>query len=234
MTIGTRLGNAGFDRFATTYETLHAENIEITGEEPAYFADYKARLMAHCLSDYEVATILDFGCGLGGSIPFLHQYFPASPLIGADHSAEFLAAAERRHGAIAEFVQTSERISEVADQSCDVVFVACVFHHIAPERHAATLDRLRCCLRPDGHLFLFEHNPYNPLTLHAVNTCPFDVDAVLVRPSEMARRVRKTGYRDVRRRYCTFFPRPLAAFRGLEPMLGWLPLGAQYYIWARP
>ena len=38
------------------------------------------------------------------------------------------------------------------------------------------------------------------------------------------------GMRVLHRGYTLFFPRPLSFLRPLEPMMEWLPLGAQYYV----
>ncbi len=225
---------AEFDAFAAQYKDLHAANLGLSGEEPSYFADYKVREVARCLGDLPTRRILDFGCGVGGSIPFFRQYFPTSDVVAVDVSKESLRQAELLYRNYAEFRHLGEGAFPIEEASCDLAFAACVFHHIPPERHGASLERLRKSLTPRGHFFLFEHNPLNPLTLHAVNTCPFDADAILIRAGEMARRVKTAGFSQVRMRYCTFFPRALSMLRSLEPRLAWLPLGAQYYIWARP
>jgi hypothetical protein len=83
-------------------------------------------------------------------------------------------------------------------------------------------------------LCLFEHNPLNPLTRHAVNTCPFDENAVLIGAPTMRRRVHEAGFGNARVKYRIFFPHFLRTLRPLEPKLTWLPLGAQYYVVARP
>jgi len=80
---------------------------------------------------------------------------------------------------------------------------------------------------------LFEHNPWNPATQHAVRTCPFDANAVLISAPEMRRRFRAAGFTDVELRWTLFFPGFLAALRPLERAMGWLPLGAQYCLLAR-
>jgi len=79
---------------------------------------------------------------------------------------------------------------------------------------------------------LFEHNPWNPLTQHAVRNCPFDENAVLIAAPEMRRRLIKCGFGTIKTDYRTFFPAPLAALRPLERFLGWLPIGAQYSLFA--
>ena len=227
-------GAAEFDRFATNYREMHSANLGLSGEEPTYFAEYKVREVARCLGDAKARRILDFGCGIGGSIPFFQKYFSDSKLLGIDISKESLRQAELIYRPYAEFRHLTDGDFPVEQNSCDVAFAACVFHHIPPAEHATSLENIRNSMTANGEFFLFEHNPLNPLTLHAVNTCPFDADAILIRGSEMVRRVQAAGFKDVRLRYCTFFPKALSLFRALEPYLSWLPLGAQYYVRARP
>ncbi len=225
---------AAFDLFAADYREVHSANLGLSGEEPTYFAEYKVREVARCLGGAQVRRILDFGCGIGGSIPFFQKYFSDSKLLGVDVSKESLRQAELIYRPYAEFRHLAESDFPIEAESCDLAFAACVFHHIQPDRHRVSLENIRNCMTANGHFFLFEHNPLNPLTVHAVNTCPFDADAILIRGREMARRVQAAGFKNVRLRYCTFFPRALSVFRPLEPYLAWLPLGAQYYVQARP
>ena len=84
-----------------------------------------------------------------------------------------------------------------------------------------------------GRLFVFEHNPLNPLTRHAVNTCAFDEHAKLVLAPAMRRRALEAGFPSATVRYRIFFPNALRRLRPLETKLAWLPLGAQYYVMAQ-
>lgn len=88
-------------------------------------------------------------------------------------------------------------------------------------------------MRPDGHFFLFEHNPLNPLTRHAVDTCPFDENAVLIRAGAMRARVAEAGFAGTDLAYRVFFPRALSWLRPVERLLTIVPFGAQYYVHAR-
>jgi hypothetical protein len=74
---------------------------------------------------------------------------------------------------------------------------------------------------------LFELNPYNPLSVDAVNICTFDDNAVLLAAARLPRSAARAGFGPGVLRYRTFFPRALRALRPLERALHWLPLGAQ-------
>ncbi len=228
---------AEFDKFADEYDALLTRSIRASGEDPAFFAEYKVRDVAEILNAAAprgaaagAPRILDFGSGSGNSTGFFRKHFPSADLTGLDVSRKSLALAQRRVGAAARFVCFDGRTIPFAPDSFDVVFTACVFHHIPADRHVPLLGEIHRVLRPGGSLFLFEHNPLNPLTRHAVDACEFDEDAVLIRAPEMRRRVRAGGFASARLAYRIFFPRLLAALRPLERYLTRAPLGAQYYL----
>ena len=77
---------------------------------------------------------------------------------------------------------------------------------------------------------IYEHNPFNPMTLHAVNSCPFDENAVLLKRSQVRNVLREGGMEVVMQEYRVYFPAFLKLLRPLEKYLGWLPLGAQYFV----
>ena len=221
--------NAEFDLFADEYDQQHRANIALTGEGPEYFAQYKLQAF-RAMVPGSARDLLDFGMGTGNSIPWFQKYFPASNLTGVDVSQRSLDIAQARFpGAAAGVRLTGHRIP-VDDNHFDAAFSACVFHHIDHGEHVAWLADICRVVKPGGMLAIFEHNPLNPLTLRAVNTCPFDINARLIRAGKFAEAYRSAGWKQVCIRYHIFFPRALAALRGLEPSLSWLPLGAQYSI----
>jgi 2-polyprenyl-3-methyl-5-hydroxy-6-metoxy-1,4-benzoquinol methylase len=114
----------------------------------------------------------------------------------------------------------------------DVIFVAGVFHHVPPPQRESVSKTLMDRLAPGGKVFVFEHNPYNPVTRRIVNTCPYDADAVLLKPAELKRTLKNAGMTLEKQAYCLFVPPSLPALRGLERHLGWLPLGGQYWVQA--
>src|SRR5690606_32506569 len=95
-----------FDRFADEYHTTHAKNIAASGEAPEFFAEYKIADTARLCREACVAParILDFGCGVGNSIPHFASYFPKSRIIGADVSRKSLEIARERFSQLAEFI----------------------------------------------------------------------------------------------------------------------------------
>ena len=223
-----------FDKFALEYESLHAANIRISGESPAYFAEYKIRDVAAALatSNLQPSTVLDFGAGIGTSVPYFRQFLPRARLTCLDVSQKSLQVGRSRFAQLADFVSFDGQTIPYPEDSFDVCFAACVFHHIPVKEHGVLLREFRRVLKVGGLAFVFEHNPYNPLTTRAVRDCAFDENAVLISAADLRSRVRAAGFGAVRSAYRIFFPRALRALRPLEPLLTWCPLGAQYYVQA--
>lgn len=226
---------AEFDSHAEAYEQQLRENIAVTGEGPEYFAEYKiADLRRICaVAGEEPQSILDFGAGIGASTPFMRGYFPDAEIVSADVSPKSLDILNRRHPELSRPVLIENSRLPLDDDSVDVAFTACVFHHIDASEHGHWLGEIRRVVRPGGLFVLFEHNPWNPLTVRAVNTCPFDENAVLINAPEMARRLCAAGWASVSTRYRLFFPAAFSALRPAERAMAWLPLGGQYSLAAR-
>lgn len=224
--------SAEFDAVADDYRQQHASSIRLSGEEPDFFARYKIEATADAMATLGLMPrrILDFGAGVGNSLPHLQEIFPQSEVTCLDVSARSLELCRERALRPVEVLHSDGRTIAAQDASFDLVFTACVFHHIDPATHVTHLLEIRRVLAPAGRLVLFEHNPWNPLTQHAVRTCEFDRDAILISAPEMRIRFRAAGFADVSVDYRMFFPAALAALRPLERGLRWLPLGAQYSI----
>jgi SAM-dependent methyltransferase len=223
-----------FDRFADEYEEDHAASIRLSGERPDYFHRYKIADLARTVAARGLVprSILDFGGGVGNSVPFMHAAFPDAKITCIDPSRRSLDIAEQRFPGLADFVEFDGKTIPHADASFDLVFTACVFHHIPEEMHGRLLGEIERVLAPGGSFLLYEHNPANPLTRHAVNTCAFDENAVLIGAKEMRRRTLAAGFASADVAFGVFFPRMLAAFRPLEGLLRRVPFGAQYHIHA--
>lgn len=225
-----------FDRFADEYTEMHRRNIAITGENPDYFAEYKIRTLSEISGTENFAQkspILDFGSGIGNSIPYFQKYFPSAALMCADVSRRSLDLGRARFPSFGTDVLIEDARIPLPAGTVQLAFSACAFHHIPHGEHGLWLRELRRVVRPGGALVIFEHNPLNPLTVRAVNTCEFDANAELIRARDLSARCRAAGWAEVRIRYHVFFPRMLAALRRGERYLGWLPLGAQYSVECR-
>jgi len=227
---------AEFDKFAQEYKSLHRENIASSGENPEYFAEYKMkdlkRIVKTTPSILDTSHFLDFGAGTGSSVPFFRKYFPIARLTCADVSKNSLEIAASNFGNSAEYVTFDGTYLPFADNSFDAAYASCVFHHIPPMEHVHLLTELKRVLKPKGVIMIYEHNPLNPLTVRAVNSCPFDENAILIRASAMRASLESAGFLLPSISYRVFFPRFFSGIRWMEDWLKWLPLGAQYYVMA--
>lgn len=223
---------AEFDQFAAEYLATHERNVRLSGEAPDYFARYKIEELARVWRRQRLAqprTIVDFGAGIGSSLPHLRRAFPEARITALDVSAKSLAVAEGRFANAAEYVLYDGGDLPLEPGSADLIFSSCVFHHIAPAEHVEIFGRLKRALSADGRLAVFEHNPVNPVTCYIVSTCPFDANAVLIPARVLRARQRAAGFRSVSVAYTGFFPGALRGLRVAEPYLAWAPIGAQYY-----
>jgi SAM-dependent methyltransferase len=224
---------AEFDRFADEYTSTHADNIRISGEDPSYFARYKIEEVRRRWDGEgrgEPDAVLDFGTGIGNSLPHLARLFPKSAITGVDVSARSLEVSAKRFPGAATLVRyDGGGAIPLPSGAFDLVFSACVFHHIPPTEHGAIFADLRRLTRPGGLMVVFEHNPANPATRYIVATCPFDENAVLLPAPHLRRSQEGAGFKKVSVSYTGFFPGALRALRPLERLMTGLPFGAQYY-----
>jgi SAM-dependent methyltransferase len=224
---------AEFDKFADEYRSLHAQNVKAYGKGPEFFAEYKIAEVAAIVKGNAMKdelAILDFGSGIGNSVPFFNKYLPKSKLTCVDVSERSLEICEERFPQMADYRVFDGKKIPAQDNQFDVVFSACVFHHVDECLHVGLFSELRRVLNPSGLLVIFEHNPWNPLTVRAVNDCPFDENAKLISAPCLSARLKSAGFSSVQTKYRLFLPGMLGHLRFMEPLLGWIPLGAQYYV----
>ncbi len=88
-------------------------------------------------------------------------------------------------------------------------------------------------LKPGGRLYVFEHNPRNPLVRHVVSRTPIDANAILLDANEVQEGLLDSARYEVETDYLMFMPPGVAFLRGVDRALAWLPLGAQYAVAAR-
>lgn len=218
-----------FDDYTANYNQLLKEGTSFFSSNEEYFARYKIDLVRKRVQR-PVTRLLEYGCGIGRNIPFLQKAFPSAVIMGSDISAASLEIA-RLDNTEVEFFLEDENAEPI--KLFDLIFVAGVFHHIPLAQRAGVAKTLFTRLSPGGLLFVFEHNPFNPLTRRIVNNCPYDEDAVLLRPSELKKILGEAALLVERKAYCLFVPPSLSVLTRIESSLGWLPLGGQYWVQAK-
>lgn len=219
-----------FDDYTNNYDELLRESTSFFSSNEKYFSKYKVEILKRSLSDpRRVKTILEFGCGIGRNIEYIQELFPDAKIVGTDISTESIKiAAENNPKVRFEVESDSLKLGQF-----DVIFIAGVFHHIHPNSRESVLRTINERLAPGGTLIIFEHNPFNPVTRNIVNNCPYDADAILIKPSELKNLLRTNGLVIKKTSYCLFIPPKLSFLSSIESYLGWLPLGGQYFITAR-
>ncbi len=223
-----------FDEFATDYRTIHTNSLKVVGGDSELYSRLKAKQIVEILANSNGGKLLDFGCGDGIIVEMLSPLLPNWEFTGVDVSEESIRVAKEKGIERSKWVTFDGFKLPFEDNSFEVIFVANVFHHIEHKNHQGLIAEFIRILKKGGRVFFFEHNPYNPVTRHIVNTCPFDEDAVLLPPAYAKSLYRNGGFGTVNLNYVLFFPRHklFSLFWPLENVLKWLPLGGQYFITA--
>ena len=218
-----------FDDYAEEYGRLMEENLGGLSRDTSVFAEYKIKILSRLFTD-KPARILEFGCGIGRNLPFIAKYFSGSRIYACDNSSLSLKIAA------SEFPQGNYFLSESTDMfiadapEYDVCLLAGVMHHIPPPERQSWLQAIYQKMSGGGRIFIFEHNPYNPLVRRLVSTCPFDKEASLLSKSQTASLLKTAGFAPGQSAYTLFFPWRKPFFETVEKALLRLPLGGQYYV----
>ncbi len=218
---------------AQDYDALLQQGIRLSGENKAFFIQGRIRDLGGQLPpEVQPRRILDFGCGIGDTAPFLADRFPQATVTGFDTCAPALAYARQHHEK--NRVSFCDWDALMHSAPFDLCYCNGVFHHIPPDQRAEAIAQIYRVLEPGGHFALFENNPFNPGTHIVMRRIPFDRDAQTLTPGNTRRLLQAGGFAiPTPPRFLFYFPRCLAVLRRFEPPLARLPLGAQYYFLAR-
>jgi SAM-dependent methyltransferase len=225
---------ADFDAYADSYRDAVTRSISFCGREVDYFARRKAdklfELSRRLVGNPADLSVLDVGCGIGTTEPFL------TPRFGSVHGIDVAAEAVEHAAADnpdAQFQTYSGETLPIESASLDVVFAACVLHHVPSSGRAAFALEMQRVTRPGGLVVVFEHNPANPLTRIAVSRCEFDEGVELLSHRETAGLLRASGLTGIESAYIVFFPWDRRPLPTIERWLRRVPLGAQYLVAGR-
>lgn len=216
-----------FDVFAKRYEAALAEGLSVTGEDSAYYAKGRIDVLTSMLDQrdpMQIRRILDFGCGTGGSCPWVTQKWPHADYVGYDVSEDSLAVARQRY--------KNPKVSWTSEAGnlglFDLVLTNGVFHHIELAGRSRALDVVRRSMRADGAFAFFENNPWNPGTRYIMSRVEFDRGAILISPRQAKLLLKRNDLEPQRFAALFYFPAALSFLRLLERTLRRVPLGGQY------
>lgn len=221
-----------FDEFASDYRRIHTENVKISGADSYYFAEMKVKLLTGLEEQESSLRILDLGCGDGTTEVFMNRYFPNWNIEAIDISEAGIQEAKNKKLPKVTFNTYNGSNIPFEDDHFDIVFMAGVLHHVGFSFHKKIMEEVFRVLKGNGRLYLFEHNPINPLTRYLVRTCVFDKDARLLKNSYTRQLLGYYAPSSVKTKFIIFFPR-ISFFKLLLPLekwLTWLPFGGQYFI----
>ena len=231
---------AVFDKFADNYDEGHVKAVALSGFKPSHFHEYKLKEVLKYLKEQGLADkklkFLDFGCGTGSSVKYIKKYLPKASVYGIDVSKEEIRVARVNCKNLKDVTFAPFDGSNIPfDVNFDVIFIANVFHHIRRDKHRETMKNIYSKLANSGHLFIFELNPLNPLTLFIMfkNDFKFDKDANALIPFYTRKLLSNVGFSDNKIVYTVFFPQFLSILMPFEKYLRWLPFGAHYYYIAK-
>ena len=223
-----------FDEYATVYEDSVDRSVSFTGRNAAFYARRKVEILEDIvrpgLGSLQGVKLLDVGCGTGTTDRYLAGR--VRTLHGVDISEEMLVKAQRNVPK-AKFAWYDGEKLPFADESFDVVVAICVLHHVPVSKRFKFVSEMVRVTRPQGVVAVFEHNPYNPLTRYAVNTCELDEDAVLLSLRETGELLRESSDVEPEFRHYLFSPLGGALGCSLDRHLRRVPVGGQYAAWVR-
>jgi ubiquinone/menaquinone biosynthesis C-methylase UbiE len=242
-----------FDKFAEGYNGTAVNDLSKLGKYRDTAFIYKVNYLKYLFKN-EPKTILDFGCGIGSLIPYLHNVFKSAKLYGCDISSKSIEIA-RKNYPYCNF-KVIENIDDLQNyEKTDCVIINTVLHHIPQNEHEYWINGLYNILTKNENyiggegvsiIIIFEHNMKNPITKSVVKRSKIDENAIMLNPKYCKRLLLNKFYdtkiRDkeiilkkdnVKLKYTYFSPWRNKFVELVESLLFWLPLGAQYCVYAK-
>ena len=214
--------SVNFDDFSTNYEDKILKSFGNIDSNVSYYHSGKAKIAKRELAS-DPNKILDFGCGIGSMLKFLKENFKYSEFYAFDESLKSLEHIKLNYPDVNCLydLNTIEKF--------DLIILSNVIHHVKSSERNNFFKKIYNLLDDNGKLLIFEHNPYNPITLRVVANCEFDIDAELIKKKNLIKLCNENNFQLQKSGYIHFFPSKLKFFFNLERYLKWFFLGAQYF-----
>jgi SAM-dependent methyltransferase len=211
-----------FDDFSSDYESKILKSFGNIDSNVSYYHSGKAKIAKRELAS-SPNKILDFGCGIGSMLKFLKENFNYSKFYAYDESLKSLEYVKIKYPDV-NCMHSLDTIEKF-----DLIFVSNVIHHVKRGERNDFFKKIYSLLDDNGRLLIYEHNPYNPITLKVVANCEFDIDAELINKKNLIKLCNENDFKLQKSGYIHFFPSKLKFFFNLEKYLKWFFLGAQYF-----
>ena len=211
-----------FDKYLDNYNEHINKSFGSLENNLDYYHIKKSEILKMELG-YQPKKILDLGCGVGTMLKLLSKQFPDSIFYAQDESPKSMDYIKKNHPNV-------NCLSNLnTEEKFDLIFLSNVIHHVKSSERDDLFKKIHSLLNPEGKLFIFEHNPYNPLTLKLVANCEFDADAELIKKKDLIKICKRNNLKIFKSGYIHFFPSKLGFLFKIENYLKWLFLGAQYF-----
>lgn len=225
---------AEFDKYGKRYSETVEQSLIVPGLNVDYFTKVKSEYLLDLLTD-KIETpkkldVLDIGCGIGNY--HSHLVDKVGSLSGVDVSSESISLA-RQHNLEVSYSVYDGVALPFPDDTFDAAYTICVVHHVPQASWKRFYSEMNRIVKPGGLGIVFEHNPYNPLTLRVVSNCPFDEHAVLLNQTKCRELLSGAGFAEVTSHSILNIPSIGKLTRHLDRAIGILPTGAQYMAFGR-
>lgn len=234
------MSGAEFDKHAARYDGgLDNPVKRLMGNSADQFIAVKARWLLRREKGLRTGRLrmLDYGCGAGDLMRVLAGLGARASFTGCDVSQGMLDEAARRWppalGPAPALARQDGARTPFDDGRFDIATISAVLHHVPPAERPAVYGELARLLKPGGRVYVFEHNPRNPLVRYVVARTPIDANAILLDSQEVRHGLLGSARYELDTDYLMFMPPSLPFLRGVDRALAWLPLGAQYAVTAR-
>ena len=211
-----------FDNYADNYKDYITKSLGNLENNLNYYHIKKSEILKKELG-YQPKKILDLGCGVGTMLELLIKSFQGSTFYAYDESKKSMDYIKKK------FPKINHLDNLETNEKFDLIFISAVVHHVKSGDRDDLFKNIYNLLSPNGVMFVFEHNPYNPVTLKMVTNCEFDADAELIKKNDLINLCKKNNFKIIKSGYIHFFPSKLSFLFKLENYLKWFFLGAQYF-----